>query len=751
MRNHFIHAGDTYSTKEMQVPAPYFRRIFQVGEDVKEAKIQICGLGFYELHMNGVNITKGHLAPYRSNHNDYLYYDEYDIGQYISEGSNVIAVLLGNGMQNAWGGSVWDLDKAPWRSSPQVSFVVQLEYENGDGLIIYSDEETKTTSSPIIFDDLHWGEGYDARKEITGWDTVEYDDRHWDTAKKVGAPKGELRLATVEPIKVHREIQPKTYWECREIGGYIYDFGVNSSGICRLTIEGSYAGQEIRLMHFETLMDEKPYVDNIRYKYLKIDDPFQEDVYICKGEPKETYIPHFTFHGFRYVYVTGITQEQAKENLLTYMEMSSDLKRAGTFTCSDKVANQIQEATVRSDKSDFYYFPMDCPQREKNGWTADAALSAEQMLLNLHTEKSLREWMRNVYKAISEEGSLPGIIPTAGWGYQWGNGPAWDNVLVYIPYYVYKYTGERAVLEECAEPLMKYLSYLHTRVNAEGLVAFGLGDWCQAKRVAEDFDTPLVVTDTIMSMDIARKAEFIYEVLDMEEYRVYAKTFADELTTAFRGQLIDKDSLIVRGDTQTAQAMAIYYGLFTDGETEKAYAHLLKQIEQKENFMDVGVLGGRVLFRVLAEHGDANLAYYMITRPEFPSYGNWMLRGATTLWETFYQEGGRILSQNHHFWGDVSAWFYYYPGGIRMNPTAKDVRHMDVAPCFLNALDSARTAYDSPEGEVTVSWERIKEEILLEIEVPDTMYGTIVLPTGYRFQEGDTIRELKPGRYIVTK
>lgn len=751
MRNHFIHAEATYSTIEKQVPAPYFRRTFRVENEVMEAMIQICGLGFYELHVNGFNITKGHLAPYRSNHDDYLYYDEYDITKYIKEGQNVIAILLGNGMQNAWGGRVWDFDKASWRSAPLVSFAVQLESKAGEKTIFYSDEQTRTSPSPIIFDDLHWGEGYDARQEIIGWNTVEYDDKHWSTAKKVQAPKGELRLANVEPIKVRRLIQPVFWFECEQIGGYIYDFGVNTSGICRLTIEGSKKGQEIKLLHFETKVDEKPFLDGIGFMFLHIDDPFQQDVYICKGEAQETYVPHFTFHGFRYVYVTGITPEQATESLLTYMEMSSNLEEAGTFSCSDKMANQIQEATVRSDISNFYYFPMDCPQREKNGWTADAALSAEQMILNLHAEKSLREWMMNVYKAIDEEGRLPGIIPTTGWGYTWGNGPAWDNVLVYIPYYVYKYTGEKGILEECAKPLMKYLTYLSTRVDKKGLVEFGLGDWCQVKRVSADFDTPLVVTDTIMSMDIARKAEFIYEVLGMKEYCVYAKAFADKMAAAFREHLIDMESLIVHGDTQTAQAMAIYYKLFTEDETEKAYAHLIKQIEQKEHFMDVGVLGARVLFRVLAEHGDADLAYYMITRPEFPSYGNWMIRGATTLWENFFQEGGRILSQNHHFWGDVSAWFYLYIGGIRMNPTARDIHHVDIVPCFITELNQATASYDSPEGTIKVSWERIKEDVLLEIVAPDTMHGTVILPEGYRFQEGETIRSLKTGKYIVTR
>lgn len=747
--NHFVCAGNEYSTVEVQVPAPYFRRNFLLKQNVTSAVIRICGLGFYELHINGVNITKGQLAPYRSNHDDYIYYDEYDIQKYLKRGNNVTAILLGNGMQNPWGGRVWDFDKAPWRSSPKVSFKIQIVYENGESELIVSDEQMKTAPSPILFDDLHWGEYYDARKEIAGWNEAEYDDSNWEYAMSASNPRGEERLAEVEPLRVRREIAPISVTPFEN--GYIYDFGVNTSGVCRLTIEGSSEGQKVLLQHCEVLVDGRPFLDSIRFHYMGYDDPFHEDAYFCKGEKKETYVPHFTYHGFRYVYVTGITQQQATSSLLTYLEICSDLETAGTFTCSDDIANQIQVATVRSDYSNFYYFPTDCPQREKNGWTADASLSAEQMLLNLHVETSLQEWMRNIYKAINDKGQLPGIIPTTGWGYEWGNGPAWDNVIVYIPYYVYKYRGNRTILEECATPLMRYLTYLHTRLNEKNLVEFGLGDWCQVKKIGADFDTPLVVTDTIMSIDIGRKAEFIYEVLGMKEHQNFAKALADKLTAAFREHLIDKESLVVNGDTQTAQAMAIYYGMFTEEETEKAYAHLLKQIQRDNDFMNVGVLGGRVLFRLLAEHGDADLAYYMITRPEFPSYGNWMLRGATTLWETFFEEGGRILSMNHHFWGDVSAWFYYYPAGIRMNPSARDVKHVDIVPCFIERLDSVSASYQSLEGKVQVSWERLDEAINLSISVPDAVYGSVKLPEGYQFQDGSLVCDLKSGVYTIKK
>lgn len=748
----FIHAGPKYATLDdykvkHYVPAPYFRRRFEVRQELRSAKVQICGLGFYELHINGDNITKGYLAPYRGNPEHYLYYDEYDIGDIVRQGNNVIAILLGNGMQNPAGAFVWQFDKASWRGAPQVSFEIRLTYMDGHEEVITSDESTKTAPSPILFDDLHYGEYYDARLEIEGWDRIEYDDSQWACAKLVEAPCGELRIPEAEPLRLRSEIKPVAVWECD--GGYIYDFGVNTSGLCRLQVKSAEAGQRILLQHFETLVDGKPFFDGIRYPYMKLDALFQEDVYYCSGRETEEYVPHFTYHGFRYVYVTGITEQQADASLLTLLEICTELETRGTFNCSDMIANKIQEATVRSDYSNFHYFPTDCPHREKNGWTADASLSAEQMLLNLSVEKSFREWMRNIYKAIDDDGKIPGVIPTAGYGYEWGNGPAWDNVIVHLPYYTYKYRGDLTILEECAEPLMRYLTYLHTRLDENNLIEYGLGDWCQAGRVGADFDTPLIVTDSILTVDITRKAEFIYEVLGMDEQKAYAKSFGDLVTESIRKHLIDKETLVVRGDTQSGQAMALYYGMFTEAEKEKAFAHLLKQIEREDGHIATGVLGGRVIFRLLAENGQADLAWHMITRPDYPSYGNWMARGATTLWETFFPEGGRILSMNHHFWGDVSAWFYYYPGGIRFNPTGKNIHHVDIVPSFIKKLDFATASHQTMEGKITVHWERKKKNILLEITVPEVIFGTIQLPEGYQFEDGTCSVAIQTGSYKV--
>ena len=740
----FIKMGEKFTSIEEHIPAPYFRRTFTADKEIASAELIVTGLGYYELYFNGEKITKGMLAPYRSNIDDYIYYDRYDVSSKICCGKNVIGIMLGNGIRNAPGAYIWDFEKARFRGAPITAFSLLLKYADGTEESVVSDTDTLTAPSPVIFDDLHFGEYYDARLEIPGWNTPDFDDSGWSHAISAEAPRGEARICEADPITVRSVIKPVSVTRY-DNESYIYDFGVNTAGLCKLKIKGA-AGQKVLMRHFETFVDGKPYFRNNRFNP---DDRFQEDEYYCSGEGTEEYTPHFTYHGFRYVLVSGISAEQATEELLTYLEMSSDIKQSGEFTCSDETVNKIQEATVRSDTSNFFYFPTDCPQREKNGWTADAALSAEQLLLNLAPEKSYKEWMRNIYKSINDKGQLPGIVPNTGWGYHWGNGPAWDNVIVYIPYYTYKYSGDRQILEELATPLMRYLNYLFTRLDEKGLIAIGLGDWCQVGLIEDQFKTPLVVTDTILTCDIAEKAAFIYGELGQEPQRQFALALAEKTRKAFRDNLIDFNTYTVNGATQTAQAMAIYYRMFTEEEKPCALEVLLGYIHDADDHFDTGVLGGKVIYRVLAENGYAELAYKMITRPDYPSYGNWIARGATTLWEAFHPENGRILSLNHHFWGDVSAWFYIYLAGLRINPTCRDVTEVDINPYFVKVLKNVFAYHDTPVGRISVSWKRTENGINLEIEVTDKLHGKIALPEGFVFEDRTSEKELKSGNYMV--
>ncbi len=745
-KNQFIRRSAQFCTLEEAVPAPLFRRVFAVGEGLTKATLWITGLGFYEVHLNGRDITKGFLAPYRSNLDDFIYYDMYDVTDKLSAGDNVLAGLLGNGMQNGLGAYIWDFEKAAWRGAPAVCFILELSYASGETETVVSDPQTKTADSPILFDDLHYGEYYDARLEQPGWDTVAFDDSSWTAAEYAPAPRGELRLCEAEPLVARGELKPVSITPYED--GYIYDFGQNNAGLCRLSIEGE-AGQKLVLRYGEMYIDGKPDFLHTRFgEGMR----YQEDEYTCKGGEREEHLARFTYHGFQYVLVTGLRPEQATPDLLTYVLISSDLRQNGSFTCSDETVNRIQEIVLRSDISNFHYFPTDCPQREKNGWTADAALSTQQMLFNFTPEISYREWVRNIGKAVNDQGQLPGIVPTGGWGYHWGNGPAWDSILVYLPYFVYIHRGDRQILLEVAVPLMRYLTYLFTRLDARGLLAIGLGDWCPVNgKDADDYPVPLVVTDSILTVDIAEKAAFIYDVLGWPEQKAYAESLADQVRRGVREYLIDFSTFTVEGASQTGQSMAIFYPIFTPAERPHAFARLVELIHANDDFMDIGVLGSRVLFRVLAEYGEAELAYRMITRPEWPSYGNLIAQGATTLWEFILREGEHHGSLNHHFWGDVSAWFYIYLAGMRLNPTGRDVNEVNLTPCFVEGLDSVSARETLPAGELTVEWRRTGDGIRLTLSVPAGVHGELRLPAGWVTADGACHRPLASGEYRLER
>jgi len=421
----FIAATTEFATKGKHVPAPYFRKKFHFTKGAT-AKIRICGLGFYELYINGTNVTKGRLAPYITNPDEALYYDDYDVMKYLADGENIIGVWLGNGLQNNPYGDIWDFDKAAFRSAPKFAMAF---YKNGE-IAFESDESFVTKPSPIVFDDLRAGEHYDARLEIQGWNTLDLDDDDWQNAIPAITPMGEKKVVEAEPVLAHREIAPVSVKKTPS-GRYLYDFGINFTGVCRLKIKG-VRGQEIRLTYGEIVLDGELDLRNVVNNEL-CEGYDHCDWYTLKGEGVETYTPRFTYHGFQYVEVQGITDEQATLDLLTFEVMHSDVKTRGEFLCSDVVANAIQESTQRSDLSNLFYIPTDCPHREKNGWTGDIALSAEQMLVNFTVEKTLGDWLFSVRNAQDYRGAIPAIVPTGGWGFAWGQAPTGMTLYLNCP------------------------------------------------------------------------------------------------------------------------------------------------------------------------------------------------------------------------------------------------------------------------------------------------------------------------------
>ncbi len=741
----FIKATEEFNTFEKAVPAPYIRKsFFCEKETVGTLKIAACG--FYELFFNGKHTTKGFLAPYISNTDDYIYYDEYTVT--VEKGENIIGLILGNGFQNNPGGYVWEFDKSPFRSAPMVALELNYTDLTGKIVTICSDESFKTNPSPIRYDDYRFGECYDANFEITDWCLKGFDDSEWNNCITANPPKGELKLCEAEPIVKQFELKPVQI--LKDGDAFIYDFGISYSGTCRLNIRGK-KDQRIELQYADLLNDDGTIVlfwftDR---QWERDKDIVHKDVYICKGSSVEAYTPTFTYHGFRYVRVSGITPEQATEELLTFVAFHSNLETKGDFSCSDDTVNKLQQATRRSDLSNFHYFPTDCPHREKNGWTADAALSTEQMLLNFNPEKSFLEWLRNICKAQNEEGSLPGIVPTGGWGFEWGNGPAWDCVLLYLPYYLYIYRGETEPISVAKKTIVKYLKYINGKRDENGLIHIGLGDWEQPGRNPSHPKAPLELTDTVTAMDIANKAAFLFEVIGESEKSAFAKSLAEGLRASVRKKLIDFDTFTAVGECQTSQAMCIFYNVFDENEKAEAFQVLLKIIHQNDSRIDCGVLGARVIFHVLSDFGYSELAYKMIVGPEFPSYGNWIERGATTLWECFVKD--IPTSANHHFWGDISGWFIKHLSGIQIDSKGILTKKVQIKPSFVAQLQNAEGYHITPYGKISSHWIKQKDGIILKLEIPDDMEATVILEKNYHFADGTASKPAKTGEYRIYK
>lgn len=706
----FIAKGKEYNTIQKHINAPLFKRVFDFDFNGK-SEIKIAVVGLYRLFLNGEELNTGKFSPYLSNPDEVVFYDVYDVTGKLKEKNNVLCILLGNGFVNNNDFDIWQNETASYRSAPKFS----LELNAHGKTILESDESFFVFDSPITFDDFRCGECYDANLEVANVLTSSSLDG-FNKPIIVEPPTGELIKNTAQPIKEYGERKAVSIIKTEK--GYIYDFGSNDTGIPHLKINAK-KGQKIDLYFAETIDDSGVDFRSISFAKSNL-EYVQHDVYICKDGIQE-YKPSFTWHGFRYAEVRGITDRQATKNILTFIPTHSAIEKVCNFNCDDETINKLVEITLRSDESNFMYYPYDCPHREKNGWTADASLSAEQMLYTFDAYDSLKQWLLCIRKAQRKDGSLPGIIPTAGWGFQFGNGPAWDSVLIELPYQLYRFYGKDGIIKENAEAIEKYFGYIKTRMNACGLIEIGLGDWCQTYTSAEgDYETPVEITDSLTIIDLAGKTAEMFGVIGRNAEDI--KRIGNCLKNSFRQKYIKDGQLTAK--TQTALAMCLQLNIFNAEEERKAYETLLDEINKQDDHFRVGVIGYKYLFDELEKKGNQDLCFKLIAQKDFPSYGYIIDCGATTLWESFdeYEHiNGRLVrkdgveripSFNHHFWGGVLAWIYRCIGWLNV----KSADTVEIIPTLFKVVNRAEISYNRNGKDISVKWEKVSESIKLTVK-----------------------------------
>lgn len=664
------------------VSAPMFRKAFRLDDIPKKAELNICGLGLACSFINGVEVCDEVLTTPFTKYDTRVIYNTYDITKMLCLGDNVLGVILGNGCYFVTFHR-WDVYKPAWMHHPKLIAELCLTFEDGRTERILSDTSWKTADSAIVYNETKRGEIFDARLYDENWAKANFNDDYWDNVFICRGPGGIPEKRTVPPIRV------KKRFNGRYIGNNVYDLGVNISGWVRIKARGE-RGQRITIKYSELLHEDGTIAPEHLNTITGSDTHCDE--YIMSGSGLEEWAPRFAYHGFRYVEVIGAPKEFELIGEMIY----TDFDEIGDFSCNDEMINKIHFAARQSTISNFVGLPTDCPQREQNGWTGDALISAEQTLINFDAVSSYIKWLTDIADTQRPNGQICCIAPTSGWGYNWGSGPAWDSAFILIPYYIYFYTGDMTAIKLFWSNMKQYMCFMES-MSEDNTVCFGLGDWC-APEGAEL--CPTVITDTayfyVDNKIMTRCAKLLHQ-----DGTQYAQR-ADEIKAAFRRKFIENDFYL--GDNTTAISCAIYQDLYTEDEKPVAAKHLSEILAQKGYHIDCGILGMKYLFSALSEYGYAETVYKMCLNPQYPSYAYWINNGMTTLCETW----DMTYSCNHHMYSEIEMWFYKHIAGIHIQEGYKSVV---IKPCLISQVTEVYAKHNNIEITIKDGMIRIKSDI----------------------------------------
>ncbi len=693
-------------------PSPLFRKEFNVDRKLKSAKIYITGLGYYELYINGEKVGDHILDPAFTNYDKRVLYLTYDIKKFLKEGMNAIGVMLGNGWYNMITRAVWSFDRAPWKDDPVLLCQIELNFEDGSKKIIVSDSNWKCAPGPITFNSIRQGETYDANLEQEGWNKTGFNEKQWHNVRMVRGPNGKLKSQLLPPIKVIKEIKPK---KINKINNqtFVIDFGENISGFVKIKVAGK-KGQKIFIKYGERL-DSAGYVDQKEISKYVREERFQTDVYIMKGNGIENWHPRFTYHGFQYAEIKGFPETPNSENIHACI-VHTAFDTAGYFQSSNELLNKIQKITVRSYLNNFHGYPTDCPHREKLGWLNDAELISETGLFNFQSQTAYKKFIYDILDSQLPNGQIPPVVPTSGWGYQWNIGPAYDNAIITLPWNLYIYSADLNILKEVYPKLKKYFEYYQLYAK-DNLVDLGLGDWSYAKT-----QTPKIITATAYYYFEAKLLGRIAKILGyIEDSNKFFK-ISDNIKTAFQNKILNNiDSTI----TQTLLGCILHMGLVDSIKTDSVANQLISFLSRDKMNLDFGVIGAKSVLEGLTITGKTKVAYNLVNNTNYPGWGYWVKKGATTLWESW---DGKKLSLNHIMFGSVSAWIYKAIVGIRPDPEYPGFKHFYISPFYAQDLSWVKANYQTLYGKIGIDWKKERKKITLKVEIPGNTSATIVFP-----------------------
>ena len=728
-------SGDEYDDLANGLaPSPYLRREFPLEKTVRRARLYATARGVYELYVNGTRVGKDVLAPGWTDYHRRVQYQTYDVTPLLAEGQNALGAVLGDGWFAGFVGFDPKHRGALYGPRPQLLAQLNVEYEDGTTASLATEGSWRCSTGPILFSDLLMGEAYDARREMPGWAESGFDDSGWYGVEVEEIGDTNLVAQPDEGIRVTEELEAKTVTE-PESGRYVLDLGRNMVGWVRLKVEGK-AGTEVILRHAEALNpDGTIYTTNLRSARAT-------DRYVLGGDGEEIYEPRFTFHGFRYVEITGYPGEPPP-GAVTGRVVHSATPPSGSFECSSRMVNKLQENIVWGQRGNFLSVPTDCPQRdERLGWMGDAQVFVRTASFNMDVAAFFEKWMTDVEDAQSPEGAFPDVAPLPGGSglidLRWG-APAWGDAGVIVPWTIYRTYDDTRIVERHYDAMTRWMEYLHEAnpdLIRKNRMGNNYGDWLSPKG---DHTPKHLLATAYWAFDaklIAEMAEATGRNEDAREYR----DLNERIKAAFQAAYVFPDGRI-EGDTQTCYLLALHMGLLPEDLRSTAAEHLVKSIEREDWHLSTGFASVGYLCPVLTEAGYAEVAYRLLGNETYPSWGYTIKNGATTIWERWdgwTQENGfqspNMNSFNHYSLGSVGEWLYRYVAGIDLG--APGYGRIVIRPRPGGNLTHASGAYDSVRGRISSSWKIEDNQFVLETLIPPNTTATVHVPSTDDVSEG---------------
>lgn len=742
---------DSFKTKWADVDTLSARSIilrkgFDTGRKrITDAVVYVCGLGHYRLNINGATVGDAEFAPVWSEYDKTVYYNVFDVTDLITAGGNAVSVLLGNGMFNVQRMGRYSKLQTSF-GPPQMLLRLEINYADGTRQVIKSGGDWKYSLSPITFNSIYGGESYDARLEQQGCCKAGFDDSGWRNAVITEGPKGQLTPQTVQPVRIMERYGIKSWKPIpadslasaskstkREIhpSAFVADMGQNLAGFPEITVSGK-RGQKVTLIVAEKLTrqgacDQRQTGRQHYYEYT------------LKGDgTDETWHPHFSYYGFRYIQVEGAVLEgQPNPDGLPLLKrlnscfIYNSAEEVSSFECSNPLFTDTHRLIERAERSNMQGVLTDCPHREKLGWLEQDHLCGPSLLYNYDMTRYAPKVIRDITDTQKADGMVPTTAPQyISFGNLFDDSPEWGSTLVILPFMYYDQYGDSTLITDNYEPMRRYVDYLTTRAD-NGIVSHGLGDWYDygpwRAGFSKNTPVPLVATaHYIFDLQLlVRAARMTGRTADAEKYSV----MLDKTVESFNREFFKPDSCTYGTGSQTSNALPLYLGL-TGGNKQGVLASLVNDIKEHGNRLTTGDVGNRYLFQTLAQNGLNELLYTMLNHYETPGYGFQLRHGATTLTEQWDPNQGSSL--NHFMMGQIDEWLFKTLAGIQNQPGTHGLRHLLIQPTLVGDLQYVKASTHSLYGKISVDCTRTS----LTVEIPVGSDATVVLPNGERKQVG---------------